>query len=62
MKTVKEVTEWLNDISDDNHVGVSIANTEFELVEVESAGSNGRYNNSIDIGGTHMRIRKGYKK
>ena len=49
MMTVKEVTEWLDNISDDNHIAVDEGG--LTLVEVESFAK-GEYYNYIEVGGT----------
>ena len=50
MMTVREVTEWLNDISDGNHVAIDEGG--LILVEVESYDGIGDYHNYIELGGT----------
>ena len=50
MMTVREVTEWLNGISDDNYVAVDDGG--LKLVEVESRDAiSGEYHNYIEVGG-----------
>jgi len=46
---VEEVTGWLNKISDLNHVAIDEGG--LALVEVESKGADGEYNNYLEIGG-----------
>ncbi len=47
--SVKEVTDWLNEVSDFNHVAIDDGG--LALVEVESKGADGEYNNYLEIGG-----------
>lgn len=48
--TVKEITDWLNEMSDLNHVAIDDGG--LALVEIESRGPDGDYHNYLEIGGT----------